>query len=93
VQHYVPYVHTQNDLDESLVKRIKLITRPLLYNCNLPISCWDHAVLHAACRGLISRVPRVTGYGPIIQIQLVPTSSKWLGNHTACIGYDPSTPG
>jgi hypothetical protein len=48
VQHSVPYVHTQNVLAESLIKRIKLIARPLLHNCNLPISCWDNAALHAA---------------------------------------------
>jgi hypothetical protein len=48
VQHYVSYVHTQNGLVESLIKIIKLITRPLLHNCNLPISCWGHAVLHVA---------------------------------------------
>jgi hypothetical protein len=47
VQHSVPYVHTQNGLAKSLIKRIKLIMRPLLHNCNLPISCWGHAVLHA----------------------------------------------
>jgi hypothetical protein len=47
VQHSVPYVHTQNGLDESLIKRIKLITRPLLHNYNLPITCWGYAVLHA----------------------------------------------
>jgi transposase InsO family protein len=35
VQHSVPYVHTQNGLAESLIKRIKLIARPLLQNCNL----------------------------------------------------------
>ena len=40
VQHSVPYVHTQNGLVESLIKRIKLIARPLLQNCNLPTSCW-----------------------------------------------------
>jgi hypothetical protein len=28
--------------------RIKLIARALLHNCNLPISHWGHAVLHAA---------------------------------------------
>jgi hypothetical protein len=39
VQHYVPYVHTQNGLVESLIKRIKLIVRPLLQDCNLPTSC------------------------------------------------------
>jgi hypothetical protein len=48
VQHSVLYVHTQNGLAESLIKRIKLIARPLQHNCNLPISCWDHAILHAA---------------------------------------------
>ena len=48
VEHFVPYVHTQNGLAESLIKRIKLIARPLLQNCNLPTSCWGHAVLHAA---------------------------------------------
>jgi hypothetical protein len=48
VQHSVPYVHTQNGLAESLIKRIKLIARPLLHKCNLPITCWGHAVLQAA---------------------------------------------
>jgi hypothetical protein len=47
VQHFVPYVHTHNGLAESLIKRIKLIARPLLHNCNLTISCWGHAILHA----------------------------------------------
>jgi hypothetical protein len=47
VQHSVPYVHTQNGLTESLIKIIKLIARPLLQGCNLPTSCWGHAVLHA----------------------------------------------
>jgi hypothetical protein len=48
VQHSVPYIHTQNGLVESLIKRIKLIMRPLLHNCNLPINCWGHVVLHVA---------------------------------------------
>jgi hypothetical protein len=47
VQHSVSYVHTQNGLVESLIKRIKLIARPLLHYCNLPITCWGHAILHA----------------------------------------------
>jgi hypothetical protein len=42
----MPYVHTQNGLVESLIKRIKLIARPLLHNCNLSIGCWGHSVLH-----------------------------------------------
>jgi hypothetical protein len=48
VQYLVPYVHTKNGLAKSLIKRIKLIVRPLLHNCNLPISCLGHAILHAA---------------------------------------------
>jgi hypothetical protein len=39
IQHFVPYVHTQNSLTESLIKRIKLIPRPLLQDCKLLISC------------------------------------------------------
>lgn len=48
VEHSVPHVHTQNGLAESLIKRIKLIARPLLQGSNLPTTCWGHAVLHAA---------------------------------------------
>ena len=36
---YIPYVHTQNGPE--------LVARPLLHNCNLPTSCWGHAVLYA----------------------------------------------
>jgi hypothetical protein len=39
VQHSILNVHTQNGLVESLIKRIKLIARPLLQDCNLPTSC------------------------------------------------------
>jgi hypothetical protein len=38
VHHSVPYVHTQNSLTESLIKRIKLIARPILQGYNLPTS-------------------------------------------------------
>lgn len=48
VEHSVPHVHTQNGLAESLIKRIKLIARPLLQGSNLPTTCWGHAVLHVA---------------------------------------------
>jgi hypothetical protein len=48
VQYSLSYVHTQNGLTEYLIKRIKLIARPLLHNCNLPIICWRHAILHVA---------------------------------------------
>jgi hypothetical protein len=39
LQHYVPYVDTHNGLAKSLIKRIKLIVRPLLHNYNFLISC------------------------------------------------------
>jgi hypothetical protein len=45
------------------------------------------------CWGLVPRVPRVTGYSPTIWLRPVPTSSKWLGNHTSHTGYGPTTPG
>jgi hypothetical protein len=35
VQHSVPYVHTQNNFAESLIKRIKLIVRPLPFTTQL----------------------------------------------------------
>jgi hypothetical protein len=37
MQHSMPYVHKQNGLVESLIKRIKLIAISLLHNCNSPI--------------------------------------------------------
>jgi hypothetical protein len=46
VQHSVSYMHTQNGLVESLIKRIKLTARPLLHNCNLSITYWGHTILH-----------------------------------------------
>ena len=67
VQHLVPYVHTQNGLVESLIKRVKLIARSLLQNCNLPTSCWGHAILHAA--NLIQLRP--TAYHATSPLQLV----------------------
>ena len=48
VEHSVPHEHTQNGLAKSLIKRIKLIARPLIQNSQLPSTCWGHAVLHAA---------------------------------------------
>ena len=87
---YVPYVHTQNGLVESLIKRIKLIARPLLMNCKLPTSCWDHAVLHAA--DLIQLRP--TAYHKISPLQLVcgnPLSISHLRKF-GCAVYVPISP-
>ena len=67
VEHPVPYVHTQNGLAESLIKRLQLIARPLLMRCKLPSSAWGHAILHAAA--LIRLRP--TAYHKISPLQLV----------------------
>jgi len=40
VEHLVAHVHTQNGLAESLIKRLKLIARPLLMRANLPMTTW-----------------------------------------------------
>jgi hypothetical protein len=48
VEHPVAHVHTQNDLAESLIKRLQLIARPLLMKYNLPSSAWGYTILHAA---------------------------------------------
>jgi hypothetical protein len=90
VQHFVSYVHTQNGLAESLIKRIKLIARPLLQNSNLPTSCWGHAVLHAA--DLIQLRP--TTYHTTSPLQLVrgnPPSIFHL-RQFGCATYVPISP-
>lgn len=47
-QYPVPYVHFQNGIAESFIKRLQLIARPLLMHSNLPTSAWGHAILHAS---------------------------------------------
>jgi hypothetical protein len=47
VEHSVPHVHTQNGLAEALIKRIKLIARPLLKSSlyhNLAITTYLQSV-------------------------------------------------
>jgi hypothetical protein len=90
VQHSVPYVHTQNGLAKSLIKRIKLIARPMLMNCKLPRSCWGHAVLHAA--DLIQLRP--IAYHETSPLQLVrgnPPSIFYLRKF-GCAVYVPISP-
>ena len=90
IQHSVPYVHTQNGLAEALIKRVKLIARPLLQNCNLPTSCWGHAVLHAA--DLLQLRP--TAYHTASPLQLVrgnPPSISHLRKY-GCAVYVPISP-
>jgi hypothetical protein len=44
----VLYEHSQNGLAEAFIKKIQLISRPLLTQAGLPSYFWAHAVLHAA---------------------------------------------
>ena len=48
VQHPVAHVHSQNGLAESFIRRLQLISRPLLFKTKLPLSAWGHAIIHAA---------------------------------------------
>jgi hypothetical protein len=43
----VPYEHAQNGLAEAFIKKIQLISRPLLIHAHLPSSFWSHVILHA----------------------------------------------
>ena len=46
VEYLVAHVHTQNGLATPLIKRIKLITRPLLMRVNLLMAIWGYTILH-----------------------------------------------
>jgi hypothetical protein len=90
VQHYVPYVHTQNSLAGYLIKRIKLIARPLLHSYNLPISCWSHAVLHAADLTQL----RPTAYHSTSLLYLVRDNAPSISHlrKFGCMVYAPISP-
>lgn len=42
----VPYEHCQNGLAEAFIKKLQLVTRPLLLQSHLPSTVWAHAILH-----------------------------------------------
>ena len=44
----IPYEHSQNGLAKASIKKIQLISRPLLIQAGLSSYFWGHAVLHAA---------------------------------------------
>ena len=67
VEHPVPHIHTQNGLAESLIKRLRLIARPLLMISKLPSSARGYAILHAT--SLIRLRP--TTYHKYLPMQLV----------------------
>jgi hypothetical protein len=90
VQHSVSYAHTQNGLTESLIKRIKLIARPLLHNCILPITCWGHGVLHVA--DLIQLRP--TAYHSVSPLCLIRGNAPSISHlqKFGCAIYVPISP-
>jgi hypothetical protein len=90
VQHSMSYVHTQNGLAKSLIKRIKLIIRPLLHSCNLPITYWGHVVLHAT--DLIQLRP--TAYHSSSLLCLVRGNAKSISHlrKFGCTVYAPISP-
>jgi hypothetical protein len=83
-------VQTQNGLVESLIKRIKLIARPLLHNCKLPITCCGHVVLHTV--DLIQLQP--TAYRSTSLLYLVRGSAPSTSHlrKFGCAAYSPISP-
>jgi hypothetical protein len=90
VQYSDPYVHTQNGLTGSLIKRIKLIARPLLQSYNLLTYCWGHAVLHTA--DLVQLIP--TAYHTTSPLQLVHGDQPSISylRKFGCVVYTPISP-
>jgi hypothetical protein len=77
-------------LSESLIKIIKLIARPLLHNCNLPITYWRHAILHAA--ELIQLQP--TAYHSVSPLCLIRGNAPSISHlwKFSCVVYAPISP-
>jgi len=48
VEYSVPYTPQMNGRAEAANKSLLMIVRPLLLQSTLPMTCWGHAVLHAA---------------------------------------------
>ena len=67
IEHHVAHIHTKNGLAESLIKRLQLITKPLLMKTKLPTSTLGHAVMHATS---LIRI-RPTSYHEYSSSQLV----------------------
>jgi hypothetical protein len=90
VHRSISYVHTQNGMAESMVKRIKLIARPLLQGSNLSTSCWGHAVLHAV--DLVQLCPTV--YHTTSPLQLVCGDQPSISHlrKFGCVIYTPISP-
>jgi hypothetical protein len=89
-QYSVPYMHTQNGLTKPLIKRIKLIVRPLLHDYTLPSTCWGHSVLHAA--DLIQLRP--TTYHSTSLLYLIHDNATSISHvrKFECVVYAPISP-
>jgi hypothetical protein len=70
IEHLVAHVHIQNDLAESLIKRL------LFMKCNLPSSAWGYTIIHAA--GLIRLRP--TASHKFSPLQLVSKRTKLVSS-------------
>ena len=46
IEHPIAYAHTQNGLQESFIRYLQLVVRPLLMGTTLPNFAWVHVVLH-----------------------------------------------
>ena len=46
IEHLVSHIHTQNDLAKSFIKRLQLMSRPLLIRAKTFCSTSGHAILH-----------------------------------------------
>jgi hypothetical protein len=90
VQLSVLYIHTQNGLAESLINRIKLITRPMMMNCKLPTSCWGHVVLHTP-DPIQLRPNAYNENSPLEMVRGNPPSISHLRKF-GCVVYIPMSP-
>ena len=90
VEHPVAYVHTQNGLAESFIKRLQLIAGPLLMRTKLPTSALGHAILHAVA--LIRII--LTNYHEFSPLQLVFGREPNISHLRifGCAVYVPITP-
>ena len=67
VEHLVPYVHTQKDLEEAFINFLQLIARTLVMRTKLPVFSWGYVILHAIMVVLL----RPTATQPHSPLQLV----------------------
>ena len=90
VEHLDAHTHTQKGLAKLLIKRLKLIVRPLLIKTNLPSYAWGHAILHAAA---LIRI-RPTVYHEYSPLQLVFGQELNISHLRifGCAVYVPITP-